>query len=126
MPYKDPEKKKEYTKKWQEKNKEKQKEYMKKYVQENKEKLQKLKKNYNDNNHNVMKISQWISSGIKLRDDEDWDSVYIQWFIQEECDDCNCQLTFGSYGNTRKCLDHDHTTGFIRGIVCHGCNLRRA
>ena len=106
MPHKDPEKRKAY---------------LKKYNEGRKDKI----KNYQDNNHNVVIVSNWKSYGIKLRDDEDWDSVYIQWFIQEKCDDCECELTFGSYGRSRKCLDHDHETGFIRGIVCTGCNLLR-
>ena len=99
-------------------------EYQKKYHEKNKEKLKKLKKNYIDNNHNVFKINQWIHMKIKLQDDEDWDSVYIQWLIQEKCDDCDCELTFG-IGVGSRCLDHDHKTNFIRGIVCRGCNVRR-
>ena len=50
MPYKDPEKEKEYNKKWKQENKDKVKEYHKKYRQENKEEIKEyLKKYYEEN-----------------------------------------------------------------------------
>ena len=70
-------------------------------------------------------IRDWRHRKIKLRDDEDWDSVYIQWFIQQKCDDCECELKFGKKGSGCRVLDHDHETGFIRGIVCQRCNVLR-
>ena len=95
-------------------------EYMKKYYQENKQYISDQAKI----SHDRIMITNWKSYGIKLRDDEDWDSVYIQWFIQEKCVDCDCILTDGTEKGGR-CLDHDHKTGFIRDIVCRRCNVIR-
>lgn len=78
-------------------------------------------------NANIYKCASWRRKGIKLREGEDWDSVWIHYYITEECEDCGCKLTWDKKMTaTRKCLDHDHQTGFIRGVVCCGCNNRRA
>ena len=83
-------------------------------------------KEWTATNPHSNKIASWEYQGIILREDEDWDSVFIQYTIQEECDDCSCKLTDDKkITSTRRCLEHDHTTHFIRGIVCHGCNMRR-
>lgn len=34
-----------------------------------------------------------------------------------------CPLLFNSgHPMSRPCLDHNHTTGAIRKVLCHGCN----
>jgi len=141
MPFKDPEKSKEYKKEWVKKNKLKDKERKADWYKKNRERILQNNKNYylenkehkkeyyakwqNENHNTVMKHS-WKQHGIKLREGEDWDSVYIQWFIQDYCVDCNCKLIFGKTTGQYKVLDHDHETGFIRDIVCQGCNVRRS
>lgn len=33
-----------------------------------------------------------------------------------------CAICRGDGGNRALCVDHDHTTGKIRGLLCHNCN----
>ena len=79
---------------------------------------------YHRENPQVKTISQWVRMGIKLRPNEDWFSVYLFYITCNECENCGIQLTNGRKSNSRN-LDHDHNTGFIRNILCLGCNVRR-
>ena len=109
MPYKDPEKTKECNRKWYIKNKERKKEYCDEY-----------RRKY----PHIYKIGCWKNLGIQLRPNEDWLSVYLYWKTCEECENCGIQLTDGQASDSRT-LDHDHSTGFIRNILCNACNIRR-
>ena len=106
MPYKDPEKRKEYYKKWRDNNKE--------YIYE------KNKKYVNGEGKCINMCSKWRSLGIKLKDNEDWESVYLFYITCENCEECGCDL-----GLVKRCLDHDHSTGFIRDVLCNRCNVIR-
>ncbi len=39
------------------------------------------------------------------------------------CAICGSSLTSGTYAHTTACADHDHLSGFNRGILCKRCNL---
>lgn len=100
MPYKDPEKRRQVALKYHHDNKIKRKEQF--------------------------KISNWKNQGIKLRPNEDWESVYLFYITCEECENCGIELTDERYNTyTRRNLDHDHDTGFIRNVLCWGCNIKR-
>lgn len=65
-------------------------------------------------------VSQWRSEKkMKLRPDEDWESIYIQWLVSDQCMFCDKDITDTK---KQKCLDHDHVTGLIRGVICKQCN----
>ena len=56
---------------------------------------------------------------------DDWDATYEHYINTTNCEDCDIELVSGNKCNNRKCLDHCHTTGKVRAVICHKCNLRR-
>jgi len=128
MPYKDPDVARQKQREYRKKNKERIKLRDKKYYQKNKhiinEKNKDYQLNYHIENPHVKTISTWKRRGIKLRTNEDWESVYLFYITCENCEECNIQLKSGQGTNCRT-LDHDHSTGFIRDILCNACNIRR-
>ncbi len=111
MPHKDPEKRKEYIRKWKAVNKEKIKLENKKY---------KIK--YPEQYHKTQTISRWKERGLI---DNDYEGLYYIYIGTKFCWCCGCILT-GSKPrtSTSKCMDHDHETGKFRGVICHMCNAR--
>lgn len=53
--------------------------------------------------------------GISL---EEYDALYER----QEGGCAICGLPQMSKRNTRLCVDHDHETGEVRGLLCDGCN----
>jgi hypothetical protein len=68
------------------------------------------------------KISSWKKSGVI---NDNFDELYNIWKTATNCADCDVELIEGNKGCNRKCLDHDHTTGLFRDVVCHSCNQMR-
>ena len=69
------------------------------------------------------RIKNWKQNGIDPGH-LTWDEVYDIFISTEECEECGVGLVEGKKGNSR-CLDHDHSTGEIRSVLCFGCNVRR-
>ena len=130
MPLKDPEKKKEYMRLYNLKhkedkketdrlryinNKEKMKERMRSYDLENKEKKNEYYREYSktENGKKTIRINSWKYNGIIC---EDFNKLYDTYNNTNNCDFCNKDITKKRY------IEHNHSSGEIRGIVCNGCN----
>ena len=103
MPYKDPEKTKEYAKRWRE---EKQKEYHKNYRKSAK-------------GQKSTTISGWKYAGLIS---DDYDSIYDRYINTTECDCCKKPI---KEGKGSRVMDHCHETKKFRNILCHNCNILR-
>lgn len=84
----------------------------------------KCRSRWNKRNIHIGRKSSWKSMGMKLREGEDWDSIYLFYITCEECENCGIKLTDGLSADGRT-LDHNHSTGFIRNVLCRACNIRR-
>ena len=101
MPYKDPEKKREYERQVYQIHKEKKQETAKKYIRS--------------------------QAGIKMRTMRNWRNLGVN-NVNDELYNyyrnvTNCEVCGNDFKNSRdKHLDHDHETGDFRWVLCHDCN----
>ena len=120
MPYKNPEKRKECKKRWAEKNKQKVQESKKRYQEKNKHKLYEKKQSPECKKNS--RIYNWKHSGVIH---QNFDELYEKYINTEYCELCSVKLTVDKRTtSTTRCLDHDHSTGLVRNIVCHSCNSK--
>lgn len=67
-------------------------------------------------------ISRWKNRYGVVHND--FDSLYHLYINNNYCNYCGVELTTTIFGNTKKCLDHNHITGLVNGIICKSCNNR--
>jgi len=135
MPFKDPAKRREWQKKYKQEHVEQEKEagrcyreahrkelnekarryarehraertiYMKKYVQEHPEKMRCTKRNHN-----------WKTNGVDMDTDRYEVLLHQQGGV--------CAICGGVDRERNLAVDHDHSTGEVRGLLCGNCNSR--
>ena len=88
---------------------------------------------YGDGSYNVTeglkcrRISDWKRQGIICRKGETYEDLHNIYHNAVRCEACKLFFEGGrgtKTGKTKngKCLDHNHTTGYFRQIICRSCN----
>ena len=70
------------------------------------------------------RIEAWHSShpGYLIKKKYGLSIEQLNAIIQVQDDKCPiCQTPLATVG--QQCIDHDHVTGFNRGVLCHNCNI---
>ena len=122
------EEKKIYDKKYYGENKEHRQEYQKNWQEDNKEHLQEYKdgrkeetKIYNKN-YRTQNRSNYLYNTYGITEKEYDDMVREQDNTCAICKEPESKLNDNGYP-MRLCVDHDHITGQVRGLLCNKCNL---
>jgi len=142
MPYKDPEERRvymrkryaikkdeinQYQKNWRDTHQEQEKLRHKIYYENNKEDIREIsrinEKLYRETEHGfkMRTFKNWKRSGMIY---DDWNEMYDTYMMTWNCHYCGVELVEGIKGGNNKCLDHNHETGEVRGILCKSCNRR--
>jgi len=79
-----------------------------------------MKKIY-DSKHQAYTICNWKRQGLICREDETCKDIYSFVMSIENCNLCNVKFN-DEVHNEKRCMDHNHSTGFFRQVLCHKCN----
>ena len=63
-------------------------------------------------------ISQWKFRGLI----GDYHKIYDKYLNTHKCE--KCDITLEGRGNNKKCMDHNHTSGEFRFVLCQSCNMK--
>jgi hypothetical protein len=94
------------------------KEYDKQWAQNNKEHIKEYKKQYRETpkGKKIHSISDWKRLGL-IEHGYTYDEVYEYYLETNHCEVCLKDLS-----TTKKYMDHCHTDGCFRWVLCNSCN----
>ena len=131
MAYKNKEDALAYAKKYREENAEKRKKQAKQYYKENHKKIHKYQKQYREDNREQIRESGKQYRGTeKGRENARKASIkysyglfYEEWLEMWESQNEKCAICGESFlSPSNACIDHNHKTNEIRGLLCRKCN----
>jgi hypothetical protein len=69
-------------------------------------------------------INSWKYFGVVH---DDYNALYDLYQSSTHCEDCGKEFVgvMGDGSGAYRCLDHCHSTGAFRAVVCPGCNIKR-
>jgi len=79
-----------------------------------------MKKIY-DSRHQQKTIYNWKYNGLICREGETYKDIYSLYMNTDFCNQCSVKFNNEVY-NEKRCMDHDHNTGYFRQVLCHKCN----
>ena len=74
-----------------------------------------------DSPHQGKSITTWIRRGLILREGETYKGIYSFYINTDFCNLCNVKFN-DEVHNEKRAMDHDHSTGFFRQVICMKCN----
>tara|TARA_R110000737_G_C14463009_1_gene465315 strand:+ start:114 stop:827 length:714 start_codon:yes stop_codon:yes gene_type:complete len=75
-----------------------------------------------DYGHFTRNRNHWQDAKVR-EPSEGWEDYYFNTFIPStHCELCHVELNQDGIEKTKKCLEHDHMSGYIRSICCRTCN----
>tara|TARA_R110000823_G_scaffold247298_1_gene371109 strand:- start:62 stop:484 length:423 start_codon:yes stop_codon:yes gene_type:complete len=130
MSYKD----KDYMKKYREENKEKIKKQRREYREANKKKIKEYRTQYREDNKEYFKEYKKTEKGKKITTLDNWINAYkikfddkneAEFYYKNYINATNCSWCDKKFkNNLDRHLDHCHTCGVPRAIICFYCNKR--
>jgi len=77
---------------------------------------------YYQNNKKANQEACWKYAGIKTSTGEDFKFKHFDILYQNQQGCCNICRRHQSELKTALCVDHDHKTNLVRGLLCQACN----
>jgi len=74
-----------------------------------------------DSEHQGNAIRNWKRRGLICREGETYKEIYSFVMNTDFCNLCNVKFN-NEIHNDKRCMDHDHDTGFFRKVLCNSCN----
>jgi hypothetical protein len=99
------------------------KKYHKEYHDANKKKIKKYHKHYYADNKDAYKEYYRTTANKRLRNKYLLTFEEYQELFNKQQGKCAICGTHQDDLKSSLCVDHNHTTGKVRGLLCHKCNL---